>query len=515
MIIHEPTLSIDLGEVGDRFSSAPFRVRLDGSPLQALIRATSLAHRIEELLLIERPGDVWEYVWVVVECVPSRVAAGIAHSRASALSRFHRGPHPWPEDRLPFKAFDRLFRLAGDDTEPEDSLWIAHRCGEVMRAYARQLLSVARAAQARLERGDLLQRHIVAQVRRGEHHDCFLDRDGARGAAREHGPGPDHHTPAFYRRLETLLRDPNLVSVAYRGDGDWQVLRLMAIEQRRRANGSGHAAVHALQINASANLWVRNDSWDSEIHFYLEGLGPGELHIECGRSGGMSVQGLVATGYRDPGRYILSVRDEGAIPGFGPPEHGDGCVLYTRLQPISRRVALEQARHRQPGAMGPVLSFSESGATLFDHEKALVVVGAEVSHRARATLATVIAEWQHHGGRPRLLVLGDAAPFAAAGCTGFATDGELPPGQAERDAWMGDWLDGAGWRDVEILLHAPHWVTKLMAHHRALQGGPWPVWVVSTECATAAPADHGLPAEVGQALDEACRRARRMRSEQW
>jgi len=55
----------------------------------------------------------------------------------------------------------------------------------------------------------------------------------------------------------------------------------------------------------------------------------------------------------------------------------------------------------------------------------------------------------------------------------------------------------------------------LMAHHRALQGGPWPVWVVSTECATAAPADHGLPAEVGQALDEACRRARRMRSEQW
>lgn len=85
MITYESVLTIDFGEVGYRTGKSPFRVRLETGPLAELIRATESAHRVYELL-IDRPGDVWDYVCVALDEVPTRVADRVAHARLATES---------------------------------------------------------------------------------------------------------------------------------------------------------------------------------------------------------------------------------------------------------------------------------------------------------------------------------------------------------------------------------------------------------------------------------------------
>ena len=107
MTTYESTLSLAFGAVDVRNGKRPFRIRLDTGPLADLIRATESTHRVYELLLIDRPGDVWDYVWVVLEALPQRTANLVALARQSAQPEGAGRVHPWPDDRLPFKEIGR------------------------------------------------------------------------------------------------------------------------------------------------------------------------------------------------------------------------------------------------------------------------------------------------------------------------------------------------------------------------------------------------------------------------
>ena len=171
-------LTVDLGTVGYRNSLEPFRVRLDSSALTALIDASADACRVYELYLIDRPGDVWDYVSVVVDAVPASVTGGIQSRRKKLKSPYH-DKYPWDEDRVPFTVFDSMFYWAGDDTEPADAAWLNQRDSKVMRNYANQLLCMVRAAQGRLDWNDHLLMHIVETIKAGTHPYCFLERKAA------------------------------------------------------------------------------------------------------------------------------------------------------------------------------------------------------------------------------------------------------------------------------------------------------------------------------------------------
>jgi len=511
MTTHQAALTIDFGEVGFWNEKHPFRVRLDTGPLADLVRAADDAHRVYELLLIDRPGDVWDYVWVVLDEVPQRVADRVAHARQDARSNREDGTHPWPEDRIPFKVFDRLFFWAWDDTNPEDEAWLNHRDSALMRSFARQALSIARAAQSRLDWNDHLLRHVNARIRSGEHPYCYLDRDVAREKSRDLPPQKAQHKPAFYKKLSELLRDANLASVAYRADGDYRVLRMMATEQRRRANLTGHAAGHAMHMSALVNHRISNEAWESEIWFFNEGLAHGDLFIEGGGLGGGNLKALVESHHRVPGRFIFSSRDEGSIDGFAT-ESGDGWVLYSKQSPDTRRMALQRIEHRRRSKVGAVLSFADSGATLFDYDKSVVLVGEEVSAAARVALASVVAEWQRLGGDPLLVVIGDTTPFDLAGCKGVAT----VPADAGNEKSLARWLfaelqRSRPWIDIVMALRAPEWATQVLADRSRHQDGPWPAWVVATEGESRLKVDHLLDGDLVQLLIEAHRRAQSMR----
>lgn len=98
--------------------------------------------------------------------------------------------HPWPDHRLPFTAFNRLFSWAYPyDTDAEDEAWLNNRDTLTMHGFAQQLLAMARAAVSRLDWDDPLLRLEVARVRSGDHPYRYLERRVAieRGRATARG----------------------------------------------------------------------------------------------------------------------------------------------------------------------------------------------------------------------------------------------------------------------------------------------------------------------------------------
>lgn len=484
MPAYQTEFTIDFGEVGYWNSKQPFRIRLDANALAELIERATNAHRVYELMLIDRPGDVWDYVWVTPEDVPPRVTDRVEHAREKAKPRYGN-EHPWPEGRLPFTVFDGLFYWAGDDTEPEDEAWLNHRSAPTLRAFANQLLAMANAAQISLDWNDPLLRHQVARVRSGSHTYAFLDRSKAIAQCRENPPNEPGHTAAFYKKLDELVRDPEIASVAYRANGDYRVLRTMATEQRRRANRTGHNAGHALHLSALVNRKVSNESWDSEIWFFDEGLAHGDLFIEGGELGG-NIKALIEVHHRIPGRAILATEPQGDIAGFEL-ETGNGWALYRRQTPDSRRVALDRIADRRPTGLGPVLAFEDSGATLYDYDKTVIVVGQMVPGAVRMALGTAVAEWQAHGGDPLLMVIGDASPFEAAGCREIhqvpedLADTNSPEAAGLASAWAFSLLKHRRrWVDVAVMLDAPDWIDRTLADYVRHPEGLWKPWGVAT-----------------------------------
>lgn len=509
MTSFEFELVIDFGNVGYRQAQSPFRVRLKADALWALFRDVLAAHRVYELLLIERPGDAWDYVSVLIEEAPAAVLNRVARLR-SETERTQGETRSTQRTEVPFNEFDQLFYWAGDDTEPEDEAWLSGKDRPAVRAFAQQLLAAVGAARDRLAWNDPLARCALERVRANEHPYAYLPRGLAIRRGQEHAPNPPIHSEAFYKHLERLLRDPELVSVAYRADGDHRVLRAMASEQRRRATATGHEPGVALHLSALCNQRISNDDWGSEIWFFEEGLGHGDLFIDGGGLGGAPIKALVQRHGRVPGRCILSVVDEGDINGFER-EAGDGFVLYRKQAPDRRRVALEKIESRRSRELGPVLTFDGTGSTLFDYDKAVVLVGESISAKARSTLAKILAEWQQHRGDPALLVFGDRRPFELAGC-------RLMQDRAAEGATSA-WIRGAlrtarPWMDALIALDPPSWSTEAIAALVEDQTSPWAPWVVTYGDTGALQSHYVIGRDLDEVLLQASARARSMRPQQ-
>lgn len=464
------TLDIDFGQVGYRRRQQAFKLSLDASPLQDLVEDARNALRVYELLLIERPGDVWNYVFVVPQEVPERVSTGIERLRKAALN-------PWPEGKIPLLVFDTIFGWYGDDTEPEDEAWLSHRDSETMRAFARALLMSAKVAQENLGWNDHLLQHIVAQAKAETHAYSFLDRASLIKPCQQRTQTVKRCSAGFYNKLALLLRDGDVTSVAFRAGSDYQVLRMMATEQRRRASLTGHLPGDALYLGAIVDDEVSNEAWDSEIWFFSEGLSHGDLFIQGSGIGGESIKNLVETHHRIPGRYILAIRDEGNIAGFDKCEQGDGFVLYCRKIPDSRRRSLALIDHRRRSRLGQAMIF-EDGSSIFGFEKALFVVGADVPAATQAALASGISEWRRYGGEPAVVSLGTNEALLQSGCESIVLPGIESAAIAERSL---DSLlhEKCRWLDVVVLLDVPEWVEEALARKFSGSRMPWQPWVLT------------------------------------
>ncbi|MFU2487153.1 hypothetical protein [Thauera sp. WH-1] len=522
MANHELELTVDLGR--SRHGDFPFRVRLVTSPLSQLIQASERACRVYELLLIDRPGDIWDYVMVVPEALPPEVTEAL--TRADSDERTARDRDSAPSPPVPFPAFDRLFAWSGEDTTEGAEQWLRHRNSAQMRSFARQAILTVRAAQGRLRSNDPLLARISARVSASEHAFCFLGRDAAREASRRADSWvsrrPDTHTPAFYASLAKALRDPDVASVAYLGEGDFRALRMIATEQARRAARTGHEPRHALHAVIMVNRGISNEEWESMIWQSGDAAPQGNQYSLCIEGYGQ------LTNYSSPElvssdgsvcKAFLATRDHGEIEGFSS-DAGDGWVLYERRDSDAaiRRRGMDRRRYMRTI---PILFFPDSELALFSHEKVVVVIGANAPTATRVALARVLADWQRSGGDPLLVIVGDRTPFDAADFKAALTP---PTGDAD-ECSLGDWFftelrRSRPWIDVVIAIKAPGWATRALS--RTLQSDefdsrPWLPWIVASEGESVLKVDQVLAGDAAQAIFDAQQRAqamqpRRMRS---
>ena len=320
-------LDLNLGLVGYKDERHPFRVSLDAEPLAMMLSDAANAYRVYELMLVERPGDLWDYVQVTPIQVPPNLGERIERARSAAEKS--QADCPWPEGKVPFCAFDKLFHWAWDDTDPEDEAWLDARSGPQLRSYAGELLASLVVARGNLAGSPLLA-HELSLIRAGTHRIAILSRAKSIEEARHHPPSAPRHTDAFYASLEESLKNGGITSVAYRGDGDYRVLKLLCEEQLERASKSGQEPGAALEILALVNRQANTRAWGAEVWFYSEGLGDGDLYIDGGSMGGSTVKELVEEHFRlRSSKYILSQSDEGDISGFRRRVR-DGYCLYQR-----------------------------------------------------------------------------------------------------------------------------------------------------------------------------------------
>jgi hypothetical protein len=459
MTSYKNDLSINFGQVGYARNGESFRVRLESSKLSELIEDTTKDHRVYELMLINRPGDVWDYVTVVIEAAPKRVAKAVADVREASRPP-SSDEYPWSAHNVPFKVFDDIFFLDGDDTDPAAEAWRWQRNAPAMDAYAEQLLGFVRKAQSGAHWPRILRRHIIARTKSVGHPYDFLERKVAIAEGVKNKPRTPEHTTAFYKQLECSLQDPDMVSVAYQADGDYEVLRMLAEAQRWRANQSLHSPDHALFIQAIVNHPINNVAWDSMIHFYGSGPLQGDLFIQGIGLHRAPIKEMVGKPYpQSPWRRLLSVRDEGEIEGFCKTA-GDGWFFYSDMKPLDRRLGLECIAWRRSRALGAVLSF-EWGVTLFDHEKSLFIVGDSVDTPTREALAVLLADWEASSGDPVLVVIGDTRPFEALKCRRLFEVPTTLTSDEDKGKWLSELISmELPWSDAFIALDAPAWVAK-------------------------------------------------------
>lgn len=506
-------ITLDFGQVGHHDDKEPFRLHLDAEKLGALIADARNAWRVYELSLIERPGDVWDYVHVTPEAVPAALDKRIAEARAAAKIRFV-AEHPWPEGKVPFAIFDDMFQPVWDwDPEPLDEAWR----GRSLDRYARELFAVAQAAKASLDHSDPL---IASELRLIDAHEHPLG-DLSRGKALEqlqdgfHAPRADRHCAGFYRELARLLADPELVSVACRGEGDWTMLRLLCAEQRRRADATGHRPLHSLFISMSADAHPAVSWWGCEVLWFSEGLAHGDLLIED-RPNGAPIKELIER-YRRRPQVVLADAADVQIDGYQRTD-GDGWVRFDRIEPTPRRLRVEIIGPRRSFRELPVLRFSEAGGSVFAFEFGILALGEALSAAAIACVAEAMSEWCKHGTPPLVLATDASVVSSGLDMSGL----QLVPAAlaTASEAEQRDWLqailrENARWIDVALVLNAPTWLAARLAELLDAQRSPWAPWVVATEGTQRLSADCTLGTDPASDLQAALVSARAAKPVKW
>jgi hypothetical protein len=248
----------------------PFRLRLHFDALARLMNDALRSIRVYELMMIKRPGDVWNYVWVEAVEMPPRIAERMREHASRSRKNF-----------ITFGKFDGMFRYAYDDTEPEDACWLKARGERPFAELADQLFTQIKVIQARVRKSpDLLTKHVLAAMEARRHRYDYLQKPPIYCTLPGYKPVyPPTHSESYYRKLEELLSSPEITSVGFSYETDFEAIRLACTEQRRRADATGEKPRDAFHITALADGLSYARDWEADILRYIEGLGWAHLYV--------------------------------------------------------------------------------------------------------------------------------------------------------------------------------------------------------------------------------------------
>ena len=268
-----------------------FRVELQHHALEHLMADAIEAYRVYELMMIRRPGDVWKYLWVKVVEVPPSVSQRMVWEREK---RFPYGRCPWPENSLPLNVFDSFFYWCYDDTPPESACWLPERESHRFLEFGARLFERVQAAQKELQSSDdlLVQTEISAIAALRHCHDCEAEVPWEITTPEYQSPSIAKRTTAYYEKLRQLLARPEMLNVAARGDDDYQTLRTVCTEQRRRSLATGNPVGQDMPVHVISDGFPSFSRWGAKVVCWQEGLGYGDLFINEPRSYGVAFKAM-------------------------------------------------------------------------------------------------------------------------------------------------------------------------------------------------------------------------------
>lgn len=319
-----PPLSIELTVLYPKDPPKPFRVRLHFDSLDHLFADVRQAYRIYEIFMIQRPADIWHYVWCEVLDVPDAIQYRLEYTREKDVAGRH-----WPQNWYPFPHFDAVFWWCWDDTEPEDSCWLSERKKEYFKSIAREEFEKVRQVCADVSASDsTIVRHFLPRILSAEHPFDYLI-ECKRCLTR-----PDYKSPtlprrsrAFYDKLSEIVARDDIRSVASRGDSDYLVNRILCAEQRLRADRSQRGPRDAFPVCMVSDGCRYIEEWGGQVVFYQEGLGGADLLVDSPEQRSIKM----AVEQRRDKRWptIFTDRDEGEIAGYRQ-EKGSDWIIYRR-----------------------------------------------------------------------------------------------------------------------------------------------------------------------------------------
>ncbi len=301
----------------------PFRVEVQHHALEHLLADALQAYRVYELMMIRRPGDVWKYLWVKALEVPPDVTMQMASKRED---EYPYGRCPWPESSIPFNLFDSFFYWCCDDTSPESSCWLTEREGRRFLEFGRRLFQrIQQAQQEILKTDDLLIRAELTAIEALLHcHDMDAQPPFELTTPDYLSPTIPKRTTAYYEKLRDLLAAPEVLSVSVRGDDDYQTLRLLCMEQRRRALDTGRTIGHDMPLHVLSDHFPSFARWRAKVVCWQEGLGYADLTLD-GYDWNCDMPGLLGNKRRQ--LMALTHRSGADIAGYHRTS-GEGWVLY-------------------------------------------------------------------------------------------------------------------------------------------------------------------------------------------
>ena len=413
MARYENTLLIDFGETGPWYERYNFSVRLNALALSALIDEARRGVRIYELSMIQRPGDLWRYIAAELVEAPESLHQRLRERWQQATPRW--GDHPWPEGFLPILEFNKLFWDGGEDTDPVDACWLGHLNSRGLDSFLEQLLAWVRTVKYTLGWDDLLAKHELDLIKQVKHPYDFSDPSEWTRGFQATKFDDNRFGDAFYEKARELISEPDVISVAWRGQGDYTLLRMLCTEQRERANRQQCKPGRAFMIHAQASCCIDITPWDAKAMFYSEGIGYGDLFIDQNSVDAYSKE-LMETDFRSPRRYLLCLPSDIDIDGYTR-QMGDGWTLYTRSPRCDNRtIASYRANYMIPLSRGVLaLREKEQSWTVFSHERLVFVISGK-SDVNWFDLAQQIARLERNDAQVKVIVSFHRDEFAAAGC---------------------------------------------------------------------------------------------------
>lgn len=162
---------------------------------------------------------------------------------------------------------------------------------------------------------------------------------------------------SFYRLVERLLPLSEIGSLSFRGDADFELLRLACVERMRRhpdvesLPAQEGFVVNVLDVRGRWSEASDRSSWISWIQFWDEGLGfPREFLIETPPRAGLPLSRILSDGYAEWKVVISFLEPTLAIKGYWWNHHPDGFAIGIRLNEEAIRQAIEDWRTSEAGS---------------------------------------------------------------------------------------------------------------------------------------------------------------------